>query len=123
MRHDADYTNAARLTLGNNGGTFTFTGAQVLHRRGYYVGGLVPTAIVAAFDVPYIADCLERFVQQHVVRTEDREDIYLGTWVNGGNVYIDLSNWIPDRDQAIGLGRERGELAVWDCERGEEVTL
>jgi hypothetical protein len=55
--------------------------------------------------------------------TEDREDIYLGTWVNGGNVYIDLSEWVGDRDQAVGLGRERGELTVWDCERGEEVTL
>jgi hypothetical protein len=123
MRYGTEYTTAARPTLVNGGGTFTLTGEQVLHRRGYYVGGLVPSAIVAAFGVSYIEDCLERFVQQHVGWTEDREDIYLGTWLNGGNVYIDLSEWVGDRDQAIGLGRERGELAVWDCERGEEVTL
>lgn len=127
MRHGTDYTNAARLTLANDGGTFTLTGAQVLHRRGYYVGGLVPTAIVRkhendAWSLSWLAEQLASFARQHKAVLENA-DAYLGTWVNEGNVYIDVAQWVGDRGTALGLGHARGELAVWDCERGEEVTL
>lgn len=124
MRYGENYEDAARLTLENNGGTFTFSGAQVLHRRGYYVGGLVPTAIVpVAGGVAFLAKSLARFARQHAAVLTTGQDVYLGTWVNEGNVYIDATEWAADRDRALELGRERGELAIWDCQYQEEVTL
>jgi hypothetical protein len=123
MRYSNEYEDAARLTLRDGGGTFAVDGKVVHHTRGYYVGGIVPTSVVpVAGGTENLAESLARFANQH------RRDIgavystYIGTWVHEGNVYIDASEWTPTREYAQNIGRERGELAIWDCRSGNEVN-
>lgn len=120
------YLEAAFRTLQNGGGTFTMVGVPVKHETGYYVGGLVPTSIVGVPEGEHgrtwLADSLKRFVLQHY-RAIGHANAYVGTWVHEGNVHIDGSQWVGDREQALELARARGELAVWDCKAGQEVTL
>lgn len=48
----------------------------------------------------------------------------IGAWVNDDNyVYIEVSDIIFDRDEAIALGRERGEEAIWDFKNNCEIKL
>ena len=39
---------------------------------------------------------------------------YLGTWLNEGKIYLDVSQNIMDRDEATRLGAERNQLEIWD---------
>lgn len=122
MRHGENYENAAGLTLENGGGTFTVAGEVVHHGLGYHVGGLVPTSIVpVSGGTAFIAESIARFARQHY-REIGHHDAYIGAWVKDGNVYIDASQWVATRDEALALGADRGELAIWDCRAGSEVT-
>jgi len=50
---------------------------------------------------------------------------YVGVWTNpeSGVMYLDRSVWVSDLDNAIALGKEQGQLAIWDCENETEVWL
>ena len=48
-------------------------------------------------------------------------DIYLGTWVNEGMVYLDLICVVPEKTLAISLAREHNQKAIYDLTRGEEI--
>lgn len=84
---------------------------------GYFVGGVIPEAVVEA-----TGDAAKSFMEAvGVALTKGVE--YLGTWVHEDRIYVDGSQWIADLDEAVKLGRERGELAIWDSGKGEEITL
>jgi hypothetical protein len=46
---------------------------------------------------------------------------YLGTWLNEGKVYLDVSENIMDRAEAIRLGQERNQLAIYDVVAGDSI--
>ena len=48
-------------------------------------------------------------------------DIYLGTWVNEGMVYLDLICVVPEKTLAITLAREHNQKAIYDLGKGEEI--
>lgn len=39
---------------------------------------------------------------------------YVGIWAELGKVYIDVSFWIADRDNAIATGKANEQIAIWD---------
>jgi len=48
----------------------------------------------------------------------------IGAWVNwGGDAFIEVSDIIFDRDEAIALGVERGEEAIWDFKNDCEIKI
>lgn len=46
---------------------------------------------------------------------------YLGTWLKDGKIYLDVSENIMDRDEAIRLGQERNQKAIWDVVNQTEI--
>lgn len=46
---------------------------------------------------------------------------YLGTWLNGGKIYLDVSQNITSREEAIRIGRERNQKAIWDVVNQVEI--
>lgn len=47
----------------------------------------------------------------------------VGSWLNDGILYLDVCRWFADRNEAIAYGREQEQLAIWDIEKQEEITL
>ena len=45
-----------------------------------------------------------------------------GGWPSGDEYYVDAVTFVQDRDTAIELGRQRGELAIGQYVDGEYVT-
>lgn len=46
----------------------------------------------------------------------------IGAWVNDdGYAFIEVSDIVFDREQAIALGKERGEEAIWDFKNNCEI--
>ncbi len=46
---------------------------------------------------------------------------YLGTWLNGGKVYLDVSQNMMNREESIRVGRERNQKAIWDVVNQVEI--
>lgn len=51
--------------------------------------------------------------------------IYAGAWVDKhtGKVFLDASLCVPDREAAVTLGRQFGQIAIYDVTSGSEVRL
>lgn len=48
---------------------------------------------------------------------------YLGAWCDGEHVYLDVSQNVTNRDDAIDLGEARSQKAIWDVVRACEIRL
>lgn len=69
------------------------------------------------------AVALANFIRQHYASLKGR-GVYLGVWSDRktNKVWFDLVECVEGRDEAIDLGRQRGQIAVWDIARQEEVS-
>ncbi len=124
MKYQGPYiesVNAAEALIAvNGGGTFRRSGVEVHPTLGYAVGGatngLIFTvgAVSHEKQVSIIArwlDALETSIQ------------YVGSWINDGKLYIDAVTIVESYIDAFLLGVERGELAIYDYFKMEEVTI
>jgi 2'-5' RNA ligase len=46
-----------------------------------------------------------------------------GAWVSGGKVYLDVVATVPDKEQAMELGRKYNQLAIFDLKNLVEIPL
>lgn len=107
-------------TLANGGLTVKpFTGEKPA--SGYMVAleGYELQVPVSEFFTGIVAD----YIGQHAQKLMANPSLCLGTWVNEGVVYLDLSENIQSRDKALELGRERSQLAIFNLETFEEVVV
>lgn len=95
-------------------------------REAYAVGGASDSCECVYNDdlsfntFRYIMDLKIRFMES---QPEDTMQV-IGAWVNDeGNAFIEVSDIVFDREQAIALGRERGEEAIWDFKNNCEIKL
>lgn len=102
-------------TLANNGGTFR-NGDNISDTltTGYVVGGIVPSQIVSADNQDELSRVLSQFVATYDV---------VGTWLHDGMVHVDAVEVYDSREDAISVGRTRGEIAIWNVADSTEITL
>lgn len=50
---------------------------------------------------------------------------YVGWWVDSetGRIHLDWVDWTGSRTGAHWLGRQRGEIAIWDIANAKEIRL
>ena len=111
----------AAATLTDGGATF------VLGADAFLTSAAVPTFVVgrargiAAREVPAQAfgsnDVLWQLSRARIVGADG-----VGTWAHDGTVYVDLVEIFTDRDAALSVARDRGELAIWDAYAGAEIS-
>ena len=107
-------------TLANGGLTIKpFTGEKP--SGGYMVAlqGYELQVPASEFFTGIVAD----YIGEHAQKLMDNPSLCLGTWVNEGIVYLDLSENVPNREQALQLGKERNQLAIFNLETFEEVVV
>ena len=118
-------TNVYLDTFKQGGGSYLPNGKRRDFQRGYLVGGVVPSRVlnksVTRWPSEYV-DAIQEFAREHRALLA-QPGYYLGTWVNNGDLHLDVSQIVLNRVDAIGLGLSRQELAIWDVENGSEVEL
>ena len=104
-------------------------------REAYAVGGATESCECVYNDdlsfnkFKYIMDLKIEFMEQkeRYFRNVDPLGNYqqvIGAWVNDeGDAFIEVSDIVFEREQAIALGRERGEEAIWDFKNDCEIKL
>ncbi|MEU3599653.1 hypothetical protein ABZ714_13145 [Streptomyces sp. NPDC006798] len=61
------------------------------------------------------------FVTEHILEVSTSNTLWFGSWMEGGDLYLDISENIADMREALNAGRCRGEISIWDCELGKVV--
>lgn len=101
--------------LRDQGATVSANGEANPHSVGYYVGGLYPSLV---FDKIEDVDRgeLAWWIGTHPAR-------YYGIWEDDetGKVYIDAVQHVVTRGVAVQVGRDRGEIAVWDIANAADI--
>lgn len=105
----------------NGGGASVSLAGRPAPVTGYMVGGVVPEYRTRTCTLQTLAD----FANQHAdeLTGPNAGSYFLGVWQGPEFVHLDVSEHIDDREIAICYARARGELAIWDCAAGREITL
>jgi hypothetical protein len=128
---------AASLTLANGGGTFDpYTLNDVTSRPfyagqgfGYMVGigqpGTRSLVTLPVYAYPTRADrmAVSAAILDVATVARDVPNGMVGTWVDEGLVYVEVSQWVAGRDEAIELGKAHSQRAIWDVKAGAEIPL
>ena len=104
-------------------------------REAYAVGGAadsvecVDNNLLSYNAFSYTMELLIEFMEKNerYFRNVDPLGNYqqvIGAWVNDDNyAFIEVSDIVFDREEAIALGKERGEEAIWDFKNNCEIKL
>lgn len=100
--------------LKDGGATLDASGAAVSFRRGYQVS----RKDCYTLNVKHTNKIL-RAVRSVLASLTAGE--YCGIWVDGGRVYVDISERIPRKRDALKIGRERAQISVFDWRTGAAI--
>lgn len=118
----AQIVNIARrasLALPDSGtGHTVYTARQAAGR--YIVGGLAPAAILPTGVHP---STYRAAIARMIERYDGNLPETLGFWEDNGAIYLDLGETYTLERYALQAARERGELAIYDRETGECITV
>lgn len=109
-----------RETILSNGGATikSRTMEAVSLRRGYAVGATTETAIM----LPITAT--EKTIREALFLIWYRFGTrHLGAWVEGETIHLDPTTIVRNKRDALNLGVENHQMAIYDLRRGETITI
>ena len=110
--------------LKDGGITLTSRLVRVKRQTGFFVSLKGQGTVIDLKD--FTSDSLfltinKLFMQYEIIYNKQ----FIGIWVDKTNekVYIDISVWIGDHDEAVRKGLIENQMAIWDIEKGQEIYL
>lgn len=110
---------AFALSVKNGGVTFNLEGKAP--EKGYMVS-IVGQEIVIP-ETQYSSDILDGYVNDKMAVLNSMSNLYVGVWYHKGNYYIDLSENILNKADALKQGILRSQKAIWNVTEGREIAL
>ena len=102
-------------TRENGGGTWYVPTWGFLVALGGRWGKVLPKAKATEREVA-------KFMREHYASLKG-VGLYLGTWLDqSGSLHLDLVECVESRDEALELGRQRDQIAIWDLLHETEVA-
>lgn len=89
---------------------------------GYFIGGVLPQekVIITEHVTPEMIELTHFRAFQYMAGDQH---FFIGVWHADGKKFVEVSEWVADRDLAIARAYRRGEQAIWDIEAGAEVWI
>lgn len=110
-----------RFAVRDGGATLSpVTGTPYAPDRGYFVGIHPGTFATAKVGYRFATETLATGI-----RRIDREyplSLY-GVWLSGDTIHLDPVQHVLDLGEALDLGAERNQQAVWDIAAGKEIQV
>jgi hypothetical protein len=111
-------TAIADATAQNGGASFTIDGQDRTGTDAYAVS-IYPDRERIVDGTATADDIADFAAANHDVLADGRAVI--GTWVHEGRTYLDVSALVSDRLEALRLGEQHGQLAIFDLATLEEI--
>jgi hypothetical protein len=106
--------------VGRQGGTFDPKTLNEYSGSGYGVGGVEPGTEM--YVEQFTPQSVQSFMREHEA-TLSQPGMHVGTWVEDGKVYLDISQVVPDMDDALKLAAQRGEKAIYSFASGDSIYV
>ena len=97
----------------NKGATLNKAGESLSYTRGYQVSEK-DLLIIPAYKLTK--------KQLIAMLNELTDGKCLGVWIDGGKAYIDCSEYVSTKKQALRLGKQRKQISVWNWKAGEAIA-
>jgi len=104
------------------GSTHGMSGRNFIGSQNYAIGGVVPSGIIKGSVLD--KEKMRKFMNKNQVYFNLQNDTYaIGTWYNeeDDNIWLDVSQVVSDREEALAIARARGEIAIFDLDNIEEI--
>ena len=111
-------TKVLETAIANNGISYSISTGNYNVTTGYMVSIQGQEWKVSTIN----DDILKFYVKHHLNELWDK-DRFLGIWLNKGQWYLDVSVNVEDLDEALRLGKNNNQIAIWDCAKAEEIRL
>lgn len=97
----------------NAGATLDKQGSPLAYAKGYQVSEQ-DLEIIPAY----------KLTKKHLMEMLNRlaDGKCLGVWIDNGKAYIDCSEYVSTKKQALKLGKQRKQLSVWNWKAGEAIA-
>ena len=103
----------------NGGITFNLEGKAP--EKGYMVSIVGQEVVIPELD--YVYENLEDYINERISLLNSMSNLYVGVWHHKGHYYIDLSENILSKAEALKQGILRSQKAIWDISEGSEIGL
>lgn len=119
------FSKALNGALDEGGGTFNIETAEAIDKNEGYMVGIKDITIVKESHLKkYTAGQLEdRFMYGLKDFNLNIENLYVGSWLDDGSIYFDLSVWVKDRSFSVRLGDMFKQKAIYDLKNKESIYL
>lgn len=114
-----NYLDFFEATILNNGATFNNFTRELNPTKGYFVS--LPKheqrIEIDNFSIQHVKDfinCNNDVLNEHN---------FVGSWIDNGIVYLDVTQQFQDKRQAITIGYSRGQKAIFDANLGVVIEL
>ena len=103
----------------NGGVTFNLEGKAP--EKGYMVSIVGQEIVIPELD--YVYENLEDYINERISLLNSMSNLYVGVWYHKGHYYIDLSENILNKADALKQGILRSQKAIWNVSEGSEIAL
>ena len=111
--------SAFAQSIKNGGVTFNLEGKAP--EKGYMVSIVGQEIVIPELD--YVYENLEDYINERMSLLNSMSNLYVGVWHHKGHYYIDLSENILSKADALKQGILRSQKAIWDIVAGDEIKL
>lgn len=104
----------------NGGGNYS-NGELIEYNNGY----MVSIKDIVKINLEAVSTLNVLKVVDNIIDTfniQDTDAIY-GFWIDNGSLYIDMSLNIFNLDDAVQVANSTNQIAIWDCNLNESITL
>jgi len=107
-------------TLNNNGASYSILSGELNPTNGYFVSiankGI--TVDLSDFSQKVVSD----YISQNAIQL-NQQKYFVGSWIDNGTVYLDITVQVADKRNALELGYRNGQLAIYDANLGQVIDL
>lgn len=108
-----------QATKQNNGATFNLNTGELNPGSGYFIGLKGGSVSKNRKDN---SDLIQQFVLKNSFQLSDKDN-FLGSWVEDGEIYLDVVVRVTELKEAIKIGLKNEQIAIYDASKKEVITL
>lgn len=109
-----------QLLKDNSGASYNMITKEYNPNKGYFVS--LPNLETKVSLKSLSVDDIVTFINRHRTLLQDKTK-FIGGWIDNEVVYLDISEQIFDKREALELGYKHNQLAIYDANEGKVIDL
>ena len=109
-----------QLLKNNSGASYNMITKEYNPNKGYFVS--LPNLETKVSLQSLSVDDIATFINKHRSLLQDNKK-FVGGWIDNDTVYLDISEQIESKREALERGYKHNQLAIYDANKGKVIDL